>query len=99
MYANISLDNSEPDGYNISYINGITTTPYTVFKLLDTDYENYALICGYTNATDNTTSFGIVLTRNRYPDTATLNGYELTASSQYADFTNGTMSLITQSAT
>lgn len=99
MYANISLDPTNNNGYNISYVNGLTNTPYTVYKLLDTDYDNYAFICGYTNASNPDTFFGIVLTRDRYPNTTVLNGYEELAFMNYANFTNGTMSLITQSPT
>ncbi|XP_073847659.1 uncharacterized protein [Musca autumnalis] len=99
MYANVSIDDTNNGGYNISYVNGLTNTPYTVYKLLDTDYQNYAFVCGYTNATDPNTFFGIVLTRDRYPNTTTLNEYEDMASQNYGNFTNGTMSLITQSPT
>ncbi|XP_075144779.1 uncharacterized protein LOC142219900 [Haematobia irritans] len=99
MSATINLDNSNGDGYNISYVNGLTNTSYTVYKLLDTDYQNYAFICGYTNISDTNSTFGIVLTRERYPNTTVLNSYEMMAYQNYADFTNGTMSLITQSPT
>ncbi|XP_013108440.2 uncharacterized protein LOC106087812 [Stomoxys calcitrans] len=99
MYTTVNLNNPTGNGFNISYVNGLTNTSYTVYKLLQTDYENYAFICGYTNASDPTTTFGIVLTRQRYPNATVLNHYETMASNNYADFTNGTMSLITQSPT
>uniref|UniRef100_A0A1I8N9X8 Lipocalin/cytosolic fatty-acid binding domain-containing protein n=1 Tax=Musca domestica TaxID=7370 RepID=A0A1I8N9X8_MUSDO len=100
MYTDIALGNVvNGGGYNISYINGLSNTSYTVYKLLDTDYENYAFVCGYTNASDPNTFFGIILTRDRYPNTTALNSYEAMASQNYANFTNGTMSLITQSPT
>lgn len=100
MYTDIALGNVvNGGGYNISYINGLSNTSYTVYKLLDTDYENYAFVCGYTNASNPNTFFGIILTRDRYPNTTALNSYEAMASQNYANFTNGTMSLITQSPT
>lgn len=101
MYANISLanDNGNSNGYNISYIDGITTTKYTVYKLLTTDYNNYALFCGYTNATTNATSFGIILTRERYPNATQLNDIEDAASTQYSNFAYGSLPSVTQSPT
>ncbi|XP_023290899.2 uncharacterized protein LOC111674514 [Lucilia cuprina] len=99
MYANISLATENSNGYNISYIDGISTTKYTVYKLLNTDYTSYALFCGYTNATNNATSFGLILTRERYPNTTLLNTIEDQASSLYSDFSFGTLPLVTQSPT
>ncbi|KAM7351646.1 uncharacterized protein ACRADG_004418 [Cochliomyia hominivorax] len=99
MYANISLANPNTNGYNISYTDGIRTRPYTVYKLLRTDYNNYAMFCGYTNATNNATSFGILLTRERYPNITQLTEWENSVSSQYADFSYGVLPLVTQSPT
>lgn len=99
MYANISLANTDvasPDGYNFSYVNGIAGPDYAVYKLLDTDYNNYAFVCGYTNATNNATSFGILLMRDRNPNSTSIIDWENTASTQYSDFTMGTMPLVTQ---
>lgn len=99
MYANVSLANDISNGYNISYIDGISRTEFTVYKLLNTDYKSFALFCGYTNATNNETSFGIILTRERFPNITQLTDIEVPASTQYADFTFGTMPLVTQSPT
>lgn len=100
MYANISLANADvasPTGYNISYVNGIAGPEYAVYKLLETNYNNYALICGYTNAANNASSFGILLMRDRNPNSTVIKDLESTASTQYTDFTMGTMPLVTQS--
>lgn len=97
VYANISLTNNNANGFNISYSNGLTTPTTTTYKLLDTDYNNYALICGYTNAINNETSFGIVMTRQRFPNVTYLLDLEDAASLKYIDFEFGTMPLVTQS--
>lgn len=96
MYANISLANPSPNGYNISYLDGITTTHHTVYKLLQTNYTDYALFCGYTNATNNATSFGIILTRERFPNRTTILDLQSSVSTQYADFSYGLIPSVTQ---
>ncbi|XP_075144778.1 uncharacterized protein LOC142219899 [Haematobia irritans] len=93
MSATINLDNTNGD------VNGLNNTSHTVYKLLDTDYQNYAFLCGYTNISDTNSTFGIALTRERYPNTTILNSFEMMANQKYADFTNGTMSLVSQSPT
>ncbi|XP_065354488.1 uncharacterized protein LOC135948962 [Calliphora vicina] len=101
MYANVSLANSNVynmNGYNISYNDGTYTTKYAVYKLLNTDYENYALICGYTNVTNTATSFGIYLTRERNPNMTQLIELEDAASTLYSDFSFGNMPLVNQSS-
>ncbi|XP_062123574.1 uncharacterized protein LOC133836958 [Drosophila sulfurigaster albostrigata] len=92
-------DTEEANGYNFTYWNAPSYTPYTVFKVLDTDYANYAFICGYTNATDNSTAFGMVIARNRTLSTVYLDSLESESSAKYDNFANGTMTLITQDDT
>ncbi|XP_037827064.1 uncharacterized protein LOC119615051 [Lucilia sericata] len=82
---------------DISYTDGSKTTENTVYKLLNTDYNNYALVCGFTNATNTSMSFGIILTRERYPNLTQVIDLEDSASLLYSDFEFGTMPLVTQS--
>lgn len=101
MNATLSVANGTvaPTGYNFSYTNPPTQTPYTVFKILDTDYTTFAFICGYTNATDNSTEFGMIIARNRSLSTAVLDSLESQSSALSTNFANGSMSLITQDET
>ncbi|TMW50823.1 hypothetical protein DOY81_004099 [Sarcophaga bullata] len=58
--VNASLVNANT-GFNVSYssANGANTT----YKILSTDYNTNLVMCGFTNSSDPTTSFGIILTR------------------------------------
>ncbi|ALC47095.1 CG31446, partial [Drosophila busckii] len=101
MNATFTADNNtaKPDGYNFTYWNAPNYTPYTVYKVLNTDYDNYAFICGYTNATDDDTAFGIIIARNRVLSTEVLDKLESESSAKYENFFNGSMILVSQADT
>ena len=89
--------NSNPTaGYNVSYGSGSVIKPNVTLKLLNTDYDNVAYVCGFYNASDNSTFFGAILTRQRVPPVATIQGYEMTAAATYSEFSTN-MTLINQS--
>ena len=98
MSANMSANATAggPDGYNVTYSVDATSSPVTTYKLLATDYNNYAFVCGYTNA--NASEFAVVLTRDRMPNATLLNSYESMAAADFSNFLNGSMAQITQSS-
>lgn len=99
MSATLTAVNGSSANYTFRYWNPPNYTPYTVFKVLQTNYTDYAFVCGYTDANDNSTSFGMILTRNRTVLTTYLDSLESNSSAQYANFLNGSMGLITQDGT
>lgn len=99
MNATLTVTNGSVAQFNFTYWNPPNYTPYTVFKILETNYTNYAFVCGYTDPEDSSTSFGMILTRNRTISTSDLNALESDSSAQYANFLNGSMGLITQDGT
>lgn len=100
--GNISLVNAtqdNTDGFNVTFT-GIMYPSQVTYKLLDTNYDNYTLICGYTDATTNATDFGVVLTRNRNissSNNTALNMYEQRGFNMSIAFLNGSMPTIQQS--
>ncbi|KAH8420869.1 hypothetical protein KR222_007464 [Zaprionus bogoriensis] len=99
MNATLTVTNGSTEGHNFTYWNPPVYTAYTVYKVLATNYTDYAFICGYTNASDTATSFGMIITRNRSISTAALDNLESLSSAKYANFLNGSMGLITQDET
>lgn len=85
-------------GYSIQYYNPLSPNIYTPvnFKLLNTDYINFASICGYTDASNSSTQFGLILSRNQYPNKTELNQWEYEESLKFANISNSSMSTVYQ---
>lgn len=97
-FNNFTIDEPSSYGYNLSYYDGYTYVlpPPITFKILDTDYVNFASFCGYTNSSDNSTEFGLILSRNRYPNATDLNAWEFNDSTKFSNINNETMSAVYQ---
>ncbi|XP_068156985.1 uncharacterized protein [Drosophila tropicalis] len=98
LSVNTSNNNLE-DGFKFNYWNPPNYTPFAVFKVLAINYTEYAFVCGYTNSSDNSTAFGLLLSRDRTPSTTTLQSWQQNASALYPNFEVGGMTVITQDNT
>lgn len=92
--VNVSVVNANT-GFNISYsnANGANTT----YKILSTDYTSNVVLCGYTNASEPTSSFGIILTRSQIVNSTWLMELKSNASQILPGFNDSTTANITQS--
>lgn len=52
-------------GFNVAYNNANAVN--TTYKIINTDYTSYAVVCGYTSS-NASTSFGSILTRSQNPN-------------------------------
>ncbi|KAH8420868.1 hypothetical protein KR222_007465, partial [Zaprionus bogoriensis] len=91
--VNVTLTSGATTGYNVS----LTANNPVFIKLLElTNNNTYLVGCGFTNSSDNSTSFGFILGRaSQYNDTG-LNLANAEASAKYSNFINNTYSVITQ---
>lgn len=91
---NASLVNANA-GFNVSYnsANGANTT----YKILSTDYDTNLVMCGFTNSSDPTTSFGIILTRIKVVNTTWLMQVKNNASQVLTTLSGNNYANITQS--
>lgn len=91
----VTVNVSDPytGGYNVSF----TANHPVLIKLLQLSSDKTYLVgCGYTNATNNATSFGFILGRgNLYNDTG-LKAANDEASLKYSNFINSTYSVVLQ---
>lgn len=92
--VNVSVVNANA-GFNVSYsnANGANTT----YKILNTDYTSNVVLCGYTNASEPTSSFGIILTRSQIVNSTWLMELKSNASQILPGFNDSTTANITQS--
>ncbi|XP_017472778.1 PREDICTED: uncharacterized protein LOC108363802 [Rhagoletis zephyria] len=98
MYSNVTVDANNTAGYNISFTMYGKSYPLTTYKVLDTNYNNYTFVCGYTNISDYSTFFGVVLTRERILNSSILTDYESMAEAKYGLFSTKSMTTISQTA-
>ena len=91
---NASLVNANT-GFNVSYssANGANTT----YKVLSTDYDTNLVMCGFTNSSDTTTSFGIIFTRVQAVNTTWLIQVKNNASQMLSTLSGNNYANITQS--
>ncbi|XP_067625908.1 uncharacterized protein [Eurosta solidaginis] len=98
MYSNTVVQANNSAGLNVSLTMNGNSYPSTTYKVLDTNYVSFTLICGYTNISDVSTYFATVLTRDRYVNSTILTGYETMAQANYSLFSNKSMTTISQTA-
>ncbi|XP_030374389.1 uncharacterized protein LOC115623962 [Scaptodrosophila lebanonensis] len=84
-----------PNGYTAPFLLGNFLLPWTTYKILSTDYENYALVCGFTNAT----SFGLIMTRERQSKQQLFDAFEVALDPIYSNIINSSLSFVMQNAT
>ncbi|XP_023290894.2 uncharacterized protein LOC111674509 [Lucilia cuprina] len=92
--VNISQVNANT-GFNVSYsnANGANTT----YKILSANYTSNVVLCGFTNISDPSTSFGIILTRTQIPNANWLMDLKSNASQILPGFNGSSVANITQS--
>ncbi|EDW59399.1 uncharacterized protein [Drosophila virilis] len=94
--ANVTLVANAKTGYNVTFFQGSTPQAPVYIKLLQIVNSTYITGCGYTNATDNSTSYGFILGA---PNKYTAEGIKLVndgAFPLYNNFLNNTYANITQ---
>ncbi|SPP83371.1 uncharacterized protein LOC117585499 [Drosophila guanche] len=97
--ANITLATdvaASTAGYNVTFTkNGQSETPVYIKLLSTVDSDKYLLGCAYTDANNNATSYGFILSRGGYT-AAGIEAANNNASLYYSNFLNGTYSNVTQ---
>lgn len=107
LYANslssVLMTQNETATVNVSAVNtntGFNVTsnvgPTTTYKILSTDYNKSAVLCGYTNVSDTTTSFGVILTRQREANFTLLLQLQTSAATVLTNFGDKSATNITQ---
>ncbi|XP_064550769.1 uncharacterized protein LOC135436923 [Drosophila montana] len=94
--ANVTLVANAKTGYNVTFYQGSAAQSPVFIKLLQIVNNTYVTGCGYTNASDNSTSYGFIL---GIPDKYTAAGIKLVndgAFPLYNNFLNNTYANITQ---
>jgi len=95
-HANVSLTETVANNNTVQLIYNTNALPQSMLKLLETDYKNYVLACGYTNASDPATSYGMVLARSRMVSNDTMQPWLVNAVQNYTNFVKD-MPMVVQS--
>lgn len=89
----VNLTSGNTAGYNISF----TAGKFVKINLLEVvNNATYIIGCGYTNADDNSTSFGFILGRGDQYNATGLKNANDDASLKYLNFVNSSYSTILQ---